>query len=286
MEIRPSIGIPTQTLQLREPNIIPDTGMNQRPSIGIPTQTLQVIDGIPSGLPDSWVMNQRYYRAVASVGGVPWMIPLLDNDTEALRLMYERLDGVFIAGGIDVDPSTYGAPRHVLTGRSDTARDRVEMLFVRWALEDGKPVLGVCRGAQIINVVSGGTLYQDLADELPDADKHDYFPTEGFARDYLAHSIRFTNDSCLRSIFGSADVLVNSMHHQAIREVGTGLRATAFAPDGVIEAVEGSEEAFVVGVQWHPEMLVDKDAATHRLFSRFIAAANEYRLSRLEASVV
>lgn len=262
------------------------TYMETRPSIGIPTQTLQVIDGIPAGLPDSWVMNQRYYRAVASVGGVPFMLPLLDDDLEAMRCMFDQLDGVFIAGGIDLDPSTYGAERHEQTGRPDHARDRIELQMVRWAIEEGKPVLGVCRGAQVINVVCGGTLVQDIADELPDAEKHDFFPTEGFARDYLAHTIRLVPGSRLHGLFGSSEAPVNSMHHQAVRTLGEGLRATAYAPDGVIEALEAAGDAFIVGVQWHPEMLVDHDAATHRLFRGFIAAANEHRLLRLGATVV
>jgi len=260
--------------------------MEIRPSIGIPTQTLQVIDGIPAGLPDSWVMNQRYYRAVASVGGVPWMIPLLTDDEDALRCMFEQLDGVFIAGGIDIDPASYGAERHVLTGRADRARDRVEMLMTRWALDEGKPVFGVCRGAQVINVVCGGTLYQDIAEELPEAAKHDFFPTEGYARDYLAHTVHIERGTRLRSAFGATDALVNSMHHQAVRTLGDGLVVTAHAPDGIVEALEGSGDAFVVGLQWHPEMLVDQDPATHRMFSEFIAACVEYRLTRAGASLV
>jgi putative glutamine amidotransferase len=260
--------------------------MELRPFIGIATQTLQVIDGIPAGLPDSWVMNQRYYRAVASVGGVPWMIPLFDDDPDTLRCMYEQLDGIFVAGGIDIDPAQYGAPRHQLTGRPDPARDRVEMLLVRWAMEDGKPVFGVCRGAQIINVVSGGTLFQDIADELPAAAKHDFFPTGGYARDYLAHTARLAPESRLSAIFGDGRIEVNSMHHQSVRELGEGLRATAHAEDGVIEAVEGTGDAWVVGVQWHPEMLVDKDQATHRLFSDFVAAAIEFSMVRRGSALV
>jgi len=260
--------------------------MNARPFVGIPTQTLQVIDGIPSGLPDSWVMNQRYYRAVAYAGGVPWMIPLLDDDEGALRCMYEQLDGVFIAGGIDIDPATYRAERHPLTGRPDRARDGVEMLFTRWALEDGKPTLGVCRGAQVINVVCGGTLYQDIRDELPEANKHDFFPTEGFARDHLAHSMQTTPGSRIANAFGGDAVLINSMHHQAVRDLGEGLRVTAYSPDGIVEAVEGTGEGWTVGVQWHPEMLVEKDSGTFRLFSQFIAAANEFRHARQGLSIV
>lgn len=254
--------------------------MGQRPVIGVPTQTLQVIDGIPEGLPHSWVMNHRYFLALTSVGAIPWMVPLLDEDTDTLRGIYDRLDGVFIAGGVDVDPGSYGAERHSLCGRTDLARDRVEVLFVRWALEDGKPVLGVCRGMQVINVVAGGTLYQDCADEYPDGIKHDYFPNAGYARDYLAHEIHVAPGTRLHRTFRADSVLVNSMHHQAIRELGTGLVASALSPDGLIEAVEVEDERFVVGVQWHPEMLIDQDPATRRLFSDFIEAAREFGESR------
>jgi putative glutamine amidotransferase len=254
--------------------------MGQRPVIGVPTQTLQVIDGIPEGLPHSWVMNHRYFLALTSVGAIPWMVPLLDDDTETLRGIYERLDGVFIAGGVDVDPASYQAERRELCGRTDRARDRVELLFTRWALEEGKPVLGVCRGMQVINVVAGGTLYQDCTDEHPDAIKHDYFPNAGYARDYLAHSVRVAPGTRLHRIFGADVVRVNSMHHQGIRELGPGMLASAFSPDGLIEALEVEDDRFVIGVQWHPEMLIDQDAPTHRLFSDFIDAAREFGESR------
>jgi len=254
--------------------------MGERPVIGVPTQTLQAIDGIPEGLPHSWVMNHRYFLALTSVGAIPWMVPLLDSDTETLRGIYERLDGVFIAGGVDVDPGSYRAERHPLCGRTDLPRDRVEMLFVRWAMEEGKPVLGVCRGMQVINVVAGGTLYQDCTDEYANAIKHDYFPTAGHARDYLAHDVRIAPGTRLHRAFGADVAQVNSMHHQAIRDLGAGLVASAFSPDGLIEALEAEGDRFVVGVQWHPEMLIDKDAATRRLFSAFIEASREYSLRR------
>jgi putative glutamine amidotransferase len=253
--------------------------MKPAPHIGVPTQTLQAIDGIPEGLPRSWVMNHRYHVALESVGGVPWMIPLLSKDT-TLRHMYEQLDGIFLAGGVDLDPSSYGHARSAQCGSTDLDRDRVELLLARWAAEDAKPVFGVCRGMQIINVVSGGTLVQDCATERPDGLKHDYFPTAGFARDYLAHEIDVAPDSRLATIFGNTRVHVNSMHHQGIAELGTDLRATATAPDGLIEAVEGTGSEFRVGVQWHPEMLIDSDAGTRRLFQAFIDAALAYRAAR------
>jgi putative glutamine amidotransferase len=252
-----------------------------RPTIGVPTQTLQVIDDIPMGLPHSWVMNRRYFLALTSVGAIPFMVPLLDHDEDTLRALYDHLDGVFIAGGVDVDPVAYGFERYPLCGRSDPARDHVELLFTRWALADGKPLLGVCRGLQVMNVARGGTLYQDCRDEHPGAIKHDYFPTAGYARDHLAHEVHLVPGSRLHAAFRAETVLVNSMHHQGVKTVGRGLTASAFAPDRLIEALETDDDRFAVGVQWHPEMLLDQDAGgTRRLFEAFIAAALEWRENR------
>lgn len=253
--------------------------MNQRPTIGVPMQTLQAIEGIPAGLPLSWVMNQRYVLTLASVGAVPWMIPLLD-DVDTLRAVYDHLDGVFIAGGVDMDPATYGEEISPLCGRIDPPRDRAELALTRWAMEEGKPVLGVCRGLQVINVAAGGTLYQDLAAEYPGAIKHDYFPGDGHARDFLAHEVRIEGRTLLHQSFGSERIGVNSMHHQGIRELGEGLIATAWAPDGVIEAAESAEHPFLAGAQWHPEMLAETDAPTLRLFTAFANAASDFGRSR------
>ena len=259
--------------------------MEFRPIIGIPTQTLQAIEIIPEGLPLSWVMNHRYYDAVAEMGGAPFMIPLLEDES-VLRALYERLDALFLAGGVDMDPSSYGDERHHLCGRTDLARDRVELLFTRWALEDGKPILGVCRGMQVINVAFGGTLIQDCSELYPGAIKHDYFPGAGHARDFLAHTITLEEGTRLREVMGAPEVPVNSMHHQGIDRLGRGLVASAVAPDGLIEAIEVSGDRFVVGVQWHPEMLIDSDAATRRLFEAFIDASREFGRSRTLVSVV
>ena len=256
----------------------------QRPVIGIPTQTLQAIDRIPEDLPASWVMNQRYFLACTRVGAVPWMVPLLDEDDATLREIYDRLDGIFIAGGVDLDPASYGDERHELCGRTDLARDHVELLFARWAMEEGKPVFGVCRGMQVINVAAGGTLWQDCGALVDGAIKHDYFPGAGYARDYLAHEIRILAGSRLHQAFGTDTVMVNSMHHQGIRALGDGLVASSWAPDGLMESLEGTGDGFLVGVQWHPEMLIDTDPATHRLFEDFIAASVAFRESRTLAA--
>jgi putative glutamine amidotransferase len=252
----------------------------RRPTIGIPTQTLQAIDRIPEDLPASWVMNQRYFVACTSVGAVPWMVPLLDDDTETLRQIYERLDGIFLAGGVDMDPVSYGEERHELCGRTDMPRDLVELQLARWAMEDGKPLFGVCRGMQVMNAAAGGTLVQDCAELFPGAIKHDYFPGAGWARDHLAHDLRVAEGSRLARAFGGTSVKVNSMHHQGIARVAPSLAATAWAPDGLIEALEATGDAFAVGVQWHPEMLIDDDEGTRRLFEDFIEASAAFRESR------
>jgi len=244
-----------------------------RPLIGVTTQTLQAIDGIPEGLPHSVVMNQRYYHAVAMAGAAPVLIPLLD-DLVALRAIYEHMDGILIPGGVDVDPAAFGEEPHERLGRIDPARDRVEIQLVKWAVEDRKPVLGLCRGLQVINVALGGSLYQDLDAEYPNAIKHDYFPTYGFSRDHLAHSIAVEPGSRLRHALVDASVPVNSMHHQGIKALASPLVASAIAPDGLIEAAEMANEGYVVGVQWHPEVFELSEPSSGDLFCDFVAAAS------------
>lgn len=250
--------------------------MKNRPLIAVPTQTLQAIDGIPESLPHSWVMNHRYFSALMSVGAAPWMVPLVPQDEDTLRALYDSAAGIFLAGGVDVDPSSYDEDRLDVCGSTDPDRDAVELLFTRWAMQDGKPVLGVCRGMQVINVACGGSLLQDVAGHSERAIKHDYFPTQGFARDHLAHEATVSAGR-LNTIFGASAIMVNSMHHQGIKQLGAGLAATVIAPDGLVEGLEGTNGAFLLGVQWHPEMLIDRDAGTRRLFEAFVQAARDYR---------
>ena len=244
-----------------------------RPLIGIPGQTLQVIDGIPQGLPHSWVMNSRYYLAAAEAGALPVMIPLFDEDPDTLRAVYERLDGLLLAGGVDMDPRSFGEEPHPRLGNTDHARDVVEIELGRWAIADQKPVLGLCRGHQVLNVALGGTLWQDIGAQVPEAIKHDYFPTAGYARDYLAHDVVITPGSRLHEAFQAPTIPVNSMHHQAVKRLAPALQASARSSDGLVEALESGTEHFLVGVQWHPEVFEHEDQRTRRLFQSFIAAA-------------
>jgi putative glutamine amidotransferase len=242
----------------------------ERPVIGIATQGLEAI---PGERPPCWIMGQRYVRVLASVGAVPWLIPLLPEDSDTLRAVYDRLDGLFLTGGVDVDPLHYGEERHALCGKTDRDRDQTEIQLIRWALADCKPILGVCRGIQVINVAAGGTLFQDVAFQNPRAIKHDYFPSPGgFERNLLVHAVLVAADSQLGRIMGVEQVQVNSMHHQGIKDLAPGLTPSAFAPDGLIEGVEIADGQFLIGVQWHPEELAEESAVMRQLFTAFIEA--------------
>ena len=259
--------------------------MHRRPVIGIPTQNLQSLGGIPAEFPPSWVMSQRYILTVTAAGAIPWMIPLIGEDEETLRGIYDELDGVFLPGGADIDPASYSEDRHPLCDKTDPARDQVELMMTRWAMADRKPVLGVCRGVQLMNLAAGGTLYQDLAEQYTGSIKHDYLPFGGkYARDHLAHDVDVKPQTRLAEIIGAGSLPVNSMHHQGIRTLGAGLVASAVAPDGLIEAAESTDGSFMVGVQWHPEALTDIDTRMRRLFDEFTTAAAEFRVGRAVGS--
>ncbi len=248
--------------------------MARRPVIGVATQSL---DAVPGKLPNCWIMGQRYVRTLAASGGVPWLIPLLQGDECTLRAIYDNLDGIFLTGGVDMDPSHYGEERHQTCDRGDAARDWTEIHLIRWAQADHKPIFGVCRGIQAINVALGGTLYQDVTSQYPAAIKHDYFPTATqYTRDYLAHEIHIDEQSRIGRLLGGRRLHVNSMHHQGIKRLAPGLAASAYAPDGLIEAVECASGRFLIGVQWHPEELAETSDPMRTLFVEFVRAATTF----------
>ncbi len=245
----------------------------KRPVIGVVTQSLPPIEG---ERPLCWIVGAGYINALRAVGAVPWVVPLLPHDMDTMNEIFERLDGVFLTGGIDVDPSYYGETKLPVCGATDPDRDAIESALLRHALETKKPVLAVCRGLQILNVVCGGTLYQDVAAQVPAALKHDYFPTpEKPSRKYLAHDVTVKQGTSLDAIMGQTVVPVNSMHHQAIKELGRGLVPNCYAPDGIIEGVEGTNGQYLMAVQWHPEELTETQPEMQRLFTTFITAAAE-----------
>lgn len=240
----------------------------RRPLIGVPTgrEKSQRFFGLPL-----YIMNQTYVRTLENLGALPVLIPLQMSEA-TLRGIFERLDGLLLPGGEDIDPSRYGEERHPQLGSTDAERDRTELLLTGWAVEEGLPLLGVCRGAQVLNVALGGSLFQDLTTQVPELAKHDYFPPT-YERFRISHQVAIEPDSRLARSLGAVHE-VNSMHHQGIRELGTGLRVTAIAEDGLAEALEVPELPFVVGVQWHPEEMAKTDPHSAGLFYDFVKTAS------------
>jgi putative glutamine amidotransferase len=212
-----------------------------------------------------------YVDAVRGNGGLPVIIPLGLNDEE-LRELYERLDGMVISGGGDMDPALAGAEPHPTIYGIDPDRDHDELSLIRWAVKEEKPFLGICRGVQVFNVAMGGTLFGDIASHAPGIPlKHDWFPN--FPRNHIAHPVAITEETRLAQIIGTPFVDVNSLHHQGINQPGTGLEVAARAPDGLIEAIELPGHPFALGVQWHPECLQDRPEM-QALFSELVKASN------------
>jgi putative glutamine amidotransferase len=175
-----------------------------------------------------------------------------------------------------MNPASFGEAVRPECGRIDPARDQVELQLTHWAIEDHKPILGLCRGLQVINVALGGTLYQDLGSQRPGPIKHDCFPSDTYQRDYLAHEVTLTDGSRLRAALYLPTVQVNSMHHQGIKDLGSDLVASAVASDGLIEGIESGNGHFLVAVQWHPEVFEATDRHTRQLFGDFMAAAAQF----------
>lgn len=233
------------------------------PLIGITTHPPSAPDWSALGELRAWII-----QAVERAGGLPVIVPL-GLGFETLRGLYQRLDGLLLAGGGDVDPVRYGAEAHPAVRGVDAGRDETELALARWAVAEPKPLFGICRGAQVLNVALGGTLYRDIS-EHAGAGRHTYWPN--LPRDLRPHTVRIEEDSTLARLIGEPIITVNSLHHQACRDRGAGLRAVAFAPDGLIEAVEVAGHPFALAVQWHPECLPDAPEM-QRLFAGFVEAA-------------
>ncbi len=217
--------------------------------------------------------------AIADAGGLPVYIPT--NLPEALlRDLYERLDGLLLPGGPDVDPAYYGADRHAKTIEIDLPRDELELTITRWAYADDLPIFGICRGHQVLNVALGGTLIQDIPSEVQTLLPHETLPEE--PREIIKHDVTLEADSRIAAIMGRTSVGVNSLHHQASERIAPGLVIAGISPDGIIEAAEAPDKRFVLSVQWHPEDLFEQSDAMRRLFAAFVAEAQAYAEARTQ----
>jgi putative glutamine amidotransferase len=211
-----------------------------------------------SGQPPAFSIPTGYVDAVRRAGGVPVIFPPGEREPERLL---DTVSALIVSGGGDINPDAYGGRQHETVYAVCEERDAFEFALTRAALADTRvPMLCICRGLQVLNVVTGGTLHVHLPDHYGERVAHRLPP-----RDTSMHAVRIDADSRLAAILGTTEALVRSWHHQAIDKLGDGLRAVAWAEDGVIEAVEHVEHPWCIAVQWHPEMQLD-DAAQQKLF--------------------
>ncbi|PKL06142.1 MAG: gamma-glutamyl-gamma-aminobutyrate hydrolase [Spirochaetae bacterium HGW-Spirochaetae-9] len=241
-----------------------------KPRIGIST----FFDN--QGRSDYSAVNRNYVDSVLRGGGLPCPIPVC-SDLALAAAYVEAVDGLLLSGGKDIEPAFYNEEPALGLGSIDAERDAWELALFAQAAKAGIPVFGICRGHQLINVAMGGSLVQDLVQTSPEDEVMalPHYPKD-FPMDRLYHHIKIDEGSLLRDIFGKARLRVNSFHHQAVKVLAPGLKATAAAPDGVIEGYESIDASrFILGVQFHPEALTAKFPEFIPLFRAFIEACGQ-----------
>ncbi|HWN12014.1 MAG TPA: gamma-glutamyl-gamma-aminobutyrate hydrolase family protein [Pyrinomonadaceae bacterium] len=247
-------------------------GRNYRPRIGI-TMRLEIQT-------NRFYLGRDYSEAVEAAGGTPVHISLIP-DPDYISAVVDNLDGILLPGSdSDVDPLRYGSEPHPRLGTVQPIKDETDLLVLTEVEKRRLPLLAICFGMQVLNVSRGGSLIQDIGAQVPDAIKHE----QGAPRDRPSHGLTLASSSLVANLAGSDKALVNSHHHQAIERVGRELISTAWAADGLIEAVEDSRpERFVLGVQWHPEIGWKDDRFSQELFDWFITAARKQGRSHAES---
>ena len=205
-----------------------------------------------------------YYQALLSAGALPVVVPIVD-DPAALTEYLNRLDGFLFTGGEDIPPQAYGQQKHPATVEVHPRRFANDRLLAELVLQREIPVLAICMGLQLVNVVYGGSLIQDIQTDI------EHTPVDEGNDSY--HSIVLEEESLLHDILGATEIEVNSAHHQAVAKLAPGLRVLARAPDGIVEAVQLTDREFFLGVQWHPERIVDRPEQL-RLFEAFVSACH------------
>ncbi|HEY6538345.1 MAG TPA: gamma-glutamyl-gamma-aminobutyrate hydrolase family protein [Candidatus Dormibacteraeota bacterium] len=246
---------------------MPVTDQAAHPLVLVPTQAALRAE-TEAGARPLQALNRAYVAALQMVGLTPILFPTRSRLPSDLSF----IDGLLLPGGPDIDPLRYGQDLDPSTV-PDTESDQLEFALLDWALSAGVPVLAICRGLQVLNVGLGGTLVQDLPQHCPRPE------AEGpVARDVPAHPVRVDPASRLGQLVEGETIAVNSLHHQGIERLAPSLRASAWAPDGLIEAVELPGDQFVLGVQYHPEELVGHDRAAREIFEGYAAACRKEKV--------
>ena len=212
-------------------------------------------------------MLPGYMDGISEAGGIPVILPLKMNE-EDFEKIDSFCDGYLFTGGHDIHPRIYGEENRGKCGVFNGERDKIEGMIFKRAYEQDKPVLGICRGLQMINALMGGTLYQDIPEELSTSTKHHMKPPY----DREAHKAKVVKNSSLYSLSGNETISVNSYHHQAIKKLADGLEVMAVSEDGIIEAFEDKSRKFLWAFQWHPEFLYKTDECSRKIFKTFIEA--------------
>lgn len=233
--------------------------MKRRPMIGV--------SGSMSKEEDRYFILRDYQRSLAEAGAIPLLLAP-DMDREEAEECARRLDGLLLAGGNDVSPRCYGAAPEPGLGEVNPLRDACELEWIELFRREGKPIFAICRGIQILNAALGGDLIQDLSTYFKGKETLCHRQTS--PAQYPSHRVFVKRDSLLFRLTGQETLWVNSFHHQAVGKLAPGATRSAWAEDGVTEAIELSEEAFVLGVQWHPERTTQNDEASRRLFEGFV----------------
>lgn len=221
---------------------------------------------------EEYTVGSDNITSILMAGGIPVILPSSGENTEIDQIL-GRIDGLYMTGGEDVVPAYYGEEPHPLLGTVSPSRDQFEIAIARKALETGKPILGVCRGCQVMNVAAGGTLYQDIHSQMAgNLLQHAQKSPKGHG----SHEVKVTKFSLLYRLTGEEKLLVNSRHHQAVRQAAPSFHISGQANDGIIEAIERSDHPFALGVQWHPEnMAARHDLHSLKLYQGFIDACRE-----------
>lgn len=211
-----------------------------------------------------WMLPE-YLDGVTEAGGIPVILPL-EGDPQTISQLVGECDGFLFTGGHDIDPILYGEQPRPYCGNCHAVRDRMETLLFQRVLEADKPVLGICRGLQFLNVALGGNLYQDLEEQHLSIIRH----KQQKPYEKPSHAVQILPDTPLFEIYGRDRIMVNSIHHQAVQELAPALSAAALSEDGLVEAAYMPGREFVLGVQWHPEYLLRGDENQYKLFSAFV----------------
>ena len=241
--------------------------------MGIPVIGLTTYSGKNEQDSPIMALTSAYVDALIAAEAAPVLIPsaLPQN---VCRELFDRLDGILFTGGGDVHPDCFHGEAHPSINGVDIGRDDLELYLLGMAVEEKKPFLGICRGLQLITVGLGGTLYTHIPEQLPGAQKHDFY--EDYPRNFLAHPVRLVEGTLLAGILNGMNLSVNSMHHQGAKDIPNVLRPTAVAPDGLVEGIELPDHPFGLAVQWHPECMIDQPSSS-QLFRAFVDAARHYK---------